>query len=66
MPNNLDSVPTLVNICPQQLIVATANIPPTINAPTFVDLARKFFWVFELEFSINSSEKIMQFATFSR
>jgi hypothetical protein len=27
--NNPDSVPTLVNLSPQQLIVATANIPPT-------------------------------------
>jgi len=35
MPNNRDPVPTLVNICPQQLIAATANIPPTIDAPAF-------------------------------
>jgi hypothetical protein len=32
MANNPNMVPTLVNISPQQLIVATANIPPTINA----------------------------------
>jgi hypothetical protein len=26
----------------------------------------EFFWVFELEFSVKSSEKKLQFATFSR
>jgi hypothetical protein len=39
MPNNLDLIPTLVNLSLQQLIVATANIPPTIDAPTFADPA---------------------------
>jgi len=43
MPNNPDLVPTLVNISPQQLIVATANIPPTTDAPAFVDLVAEFF-----------------------
>jgi hypothetical protein len=38
VPNNPDSVPTLVNMFPQQLIVITTNIPPTKNAPTFDDL----------------------------
>jgi len=32
MPNNLDSVPTSINHSPQQLIVATVNIPPNIDA----------------------------------
>jgi hypothetical protein len=32
MPNNLDLVPTSINLFPQQLIVVTANIPPTIDA----------------------------------
>jgi hypothetical protein len=41
--NNPDLVSILVNISPQQLIVATANIPLTIDAPTFVDLVGKFF-----------------------
>jgi hypothetical protein len=35
MPNNLDVVPTLVNLSPQQLITTTANNPPTINALAF-------------------------------
>jgi hypothetical protein len=43
VPNNPDPVPTLVNISPQQLIAATANIPPTINAAAFVDLVGEFF-----------------------
>jgi hypothetical protein len=66
MPNNLDLVPTLVNISLQQLIVATANIPPTINAPAFIDPMGEFFRVLELEFPVKSSKKIMQFATFFR
>jgi hypothetical protein len=64
MPNYLDLIPTLVNIFPQQLIVVTANIPPTINALTFIDLAGEFFGVFHLEFLVKSSEKILQLATF--
>ncbi len=59
MPNNLDLVPISVNIFLQQLIVATANIPPTIDAPTFADLVGEFFQVLELEFSMKSSKKIM-------
>jgi hypothetical protein len=59
MPNNLDSVPTLVNFVLQQLIIATTNIPPTINAPAFADLVGEFFRVLELEFLIKSFEKIM-------
>jgi hypothetical protein len=47
MPNNLDSVPILVNLSPQQLIVATANIPPTIDATAFADPLGEFFRVFE-------------------
>jgi hypothetical protein len=35
--NNPDPIPTLVNLSPQQLIATTANIPPTTNAPAFVD-----------------------------
>jgi hypothetical protein len=57
VPNILDSVPTLVNLSPQQLIVATANIPPTIDAPTFVDPVGEFFRILELEFSVKSFEK---------
>jgi hypothetical protein len=43
VPNNLDLVPTSVNLSPQQLIVATTNIPPTTNAPAFVDPLGEFF-----------------------
>jgi len=66
MPNNLDPVRTLVNLSPQQLIAATANIPPTTDAPTCADPVGEFFQVLELEFPVKSSEKILQLATFSR
>jgi hypothetical protein len=45
VPNNPDPVPTLVNFFLQQLIVATANILPTINALAFVDPMGEFFQV---------------------
>jgi len=57
VPNNLDPVPTSINLSPQQLIVATANIPPTTNALAFVDLVAEFFRILELEFPVKSSEK---------
>jgi len=66
MPNNPDPVPTSVNLSPQQLIVATANIPLSIDAPAFVDLVGEFFRNLKLEFPVKSSEKILKFATFSR
>jgi len=59
MPNNPDPVPTSVNLSPQQLIVATANIPPTTDAPTFADPVGEFFRILELEFPVKSSEKIL-------
>jgi len=59
IPNNPDPVPTLINIFPQQLIATTANIPPTIDALAFADLMGEFFRVFELEFLVKSSEKIL-------
>jgi hypothetical protein len=64
VPNNLDSDPTLINLSPQQLIVATVNIPSTIDATTFADAVGEFFQVLKLEFPVKSSEKILQFATF--
>jgi hypothetical protein len=66
MPNNLDLVPTSVNFSLQQLIVTTANIPPTIDAPTFINQVGEFFQILELKFPVKSSEKILQLATFSR
>jgi hypothetical protein len=66
MPNNLDSIPTSANISPQQLIIAIANIPPTINALAFVDPVGEFFRVLELGFSIKKFEKFLQLATFFR
>jgi hypothetical protein len=66
VPNNPDPVPTSVNLYPQQLINVTANIPPTINAPAFVDIVGEFFQVLELEFPVKSFEKILQLITFSR
>jgi hypothetical protein len=59
MPNNPDLVPILVNLSFHQLIVVTAKNPPTIDAPVFVDPMGEFFRVFELEFLIKSSEKIL-------
>jgi hypothetical protein len=59
MPNNPDPVPTSVNIFPQQLIVAIANIPPTIDAPAFADPVGEFFRILELEFPVKSFEKIL-------
>jgi hypothetical protein len=58
VPNNPDPIPTLVNLSPQQFIVATANIPPTIDAPTFADLVGEFFRILELEFPVKSFEKL--------
>jgi hypothetical protein len=55
MPNNPDPVPTSINLSPKQLIVATANIPPTTNAPAFADLVGEFFQNLELEFLVKSS-----------
>jgi hypothetical protein len=66
MPNNLDPVPTLVNLSPQQLIAATTNIPPTIDALAFANPMGEFFQVLELEFPVKNSKKILQFTTFSR
>jgi len=43
VPNNPDLVPTSINLSPQQLIIATTNVPPTINAPTFANPKREFF-----------------------
>jgi hypothetical protein len=57
--NNPDPVPTSVNFSPQQLIAVTTNIPPTIDAPTFVDPVGEFFRILELEFLVKSSKKIL-------
>jgi hypothetical protein len=65
MPNNLDVVPTSVNLFLQQFIVVTANIPRTIDALAFVDPMGEFFRILELEFLVKSSKKILQLATFS-
>jgi hypothetical protein len=36
MPNNPNPLPTSINLSLQQFIIATTNIPPTINAPTLL------------------------------
>jgi len=59
MPNNPDPVPTSVNLSPQQLIVATTNIPPTTDAPAFIGPVGEFFRILELKFPVKSSEKIL-------
>ncbi len=66
VPNNPDPVPTSVNLSPQQLIAAIANIPPTTDALAFTDPVGEFFRIFDLEFPVKSSEKILQPTTFSR
>jgi len=66
MPNNPNPVLTSVNLSPQQFIVATTNIPPTTDAPTFVNPVGEFLRILELEFPIKSSEKILQLTTFSQ
>jgi hypothetical protein len=64
VPNNPNPLRTLVNFSPQQFIIVTANNPPTIDAPIFVDPMGEFFRILELEFLVKSSKKILQFATF--
>ncbi len=59
VPNNPNLVPTLVNLSPQQFIVATTNIPPTIDAPSFSNPVGEFFRVLELEFLVKNFEKIL-------
>ncbi len=41
--NNPVPVLTSINLFPQQLIAATANIPPTTDVPAFVDPVGEFF-----------------------
>jgi hypothetical protein len=43
MPNNLDPVPTSVNLSLQQLIALTVNILPTIDALAFTNPLGEFF-----------------------
>jgi hypothetical protein len=57
--NNPNPVPTLINFSLQQFIVATANIPPTIDVPAFVDPVAEFFRILKLKFLVKSSEKIL-------
>ncbi len=59
MPNNLDPVPSLVNLSPEQLIVATTNIPPTIDAPAFADRVGELFRILKLKFLVKSSKKFL-------
>jgi len=62
VPNNPNSVPTPVNLSPQQLIAATTNIPPTTDALAFADPVGKLFRILELEFRVKSFEKILELA----
>ncbi len=66
VPNNPDSVPTSVNLSPQQFITVITNNPPTTDAPAFADPVGEFFRIFDLEFPVKSFEKILQLATFFR
>jgi len=59
MPKNPNLVPISINLSLQQLIIVTANNPPTINALTFTNLVGEFFRIFELEFLVKSSEKFL-------
>jgi hypothetical protein len=66
MPNNPNLIPTSINLSLQQFIVVTANIPPTIDAPTFANIMGEFFQILELKFLVKNFEKNLQLATFSR
>jgi hypothetical protein len=66
VPNNPNSIPTSIHLSPQQFIIATTNIPPTINAPAFADPMGEFFQILELEFLVKNFEKLLQLATFSQ
>ncbi len=66
VPNNPNPVLILINLSFEQFIIAIANIPHTINAPSFVDPVGEFFRVLKLEFPVKSSEKNLQLATFFR
>jgi hypothetical protein len=48
VPNNPYPIPTAINLSLQQFIVVTANNPPTIDAPTFIDPIGEFFRVLKL------------------
>jgi hypothetical protein len=43
IPNDLDPIP--INLSPQQLIIVTTNIPPTMDATTFANPVGEFFRV---------------------
>jgi hypothetical protein len=43
VPNNPNSVPTVINLSFQQLIVAIVKIPPTIDALAFATPVGEFF-----------------------
>jgi hypothetical protein len=58
VPNNPDLVPTSINLSLQELIIAIANISPTINVPAFANPMGEFFRVLELEFLIKNFEKL--------
>jgi hypothetical protein len=64
LPNNPNLVLILVNIFPQQFIVVTVNILPTIDALVFADPVGEFFQILELELLVKSFEKNLQFAIF--
>ncbi len=59
MPNNPDLVITLVNNSPEQFIIITTNIPPTINAPAFANPVGEFFQILKLKFLVKSFTKIL-------
>jgi hypothetical protein len=58
VPNNIDLVPTSINFSPQQLIIATVNIPPTIDAPAFADPVGNSFEFLSWNFRLRVLKKI--------
>jgi len=66
VPNNPNPIPTSINLSPQQFILTTANIPPTMDALAFANLVGEFFQVLELGFLVKSFEKKLQLTTFSQ
>ncbi len=65
VPNNLDPVLTSLNLSLQQLIIATTNNPPTIDALTFADPMGEFFRVLKLKFPVKNSKFFFEFAIVS-
>ncbi len=64
VPNNLNSIPTLVNFSPHQFIAATTNIPPTIDALALLIQWGNFFDFLSWNFRLKVIKKICSLPPF--